>query len=223
MDLERHWELPPAPLKLRTAPSAVNQMRRFSPAAWGRSQTFSRRATRHLEERKREPGGIGVKAERPHTSEELRFVKPGVAQKLKELAKGFNVSLKIRPNHSAHGLEHGERGLVLELVGSHCSDPTHYDPSCPMCHCVRAALLVFAEIGVKNIAQGSGHSMIYRIDSDATFPHFPRFQRRPRATVSIRASRQIEPDTRGDSPEIKALNEITQRLGELGIYDRSCH
>jgi hypothetical protein len=114
----------------------------------------------------------------------------------------------------------GERhviGYELELIGYHKSDPSHVDPTCPMCQDVRSELLAIAH----RMVQENGfrrESMIYRIDprSNAVLC-LPALGNRSAVCVTVTIFwRRAE----GQAIETELLGTLKASLSKHGLHQR---
>ena len=114
----------------------------------------------------------------------------------------------------------GERrlvGLEVELIGSHASNNSHLDPSCPMCHHVRLVLLGIAYLMVQDLG-GSGNSLTYNVDSHSnSILCLPALGNRSAVSVSINVRWR---NGTGQSFETDLQSSIRNSLAKRGIHQR---
>lgn len=109
-----------------------------------------------------------------------------------------------------------DEATEIELIASHTSDPNHLDPSCPVCHQLRAQLTRFA----RRVVQGVAASSIgVGIDThEGCVVCSPTGDRRPSVTVSICIWGRFSESPADSVPA--AVRQIKQALTAVGIAER---
>lgn len=114
----------------------------------------------------------------------------------------------------------GERrlvGLEVELIGSHASNNNHVDPSCPMCHRVRLALLGIAYLMVQDLT-GSADSLMCDVDSHSnSILCLPALGNRSAVSVSINVHWKA---ANGQALEMDLQGKLKAFLAKHGIHQR---
>lgn len=140
------------------------------------------------------------------------------AEGLKALVSRYAISLHIWPSYSSLHNERVQVGFELELMGSHCLDPTHIDPGCPNCHLVRDVLGRIAESLLCSISTNGDPPLFCEITHPNSIVCLPRSGNRPVVTLSLNIQ---SPRQQGVTPQdVARVNELKHRLSELGIRER---
>lgn len=129
--------------------------------------------------------------------------------------KGYAVFWHVWPQQAMIDGESRQVGFELEFMGSHCFDPNHLDPSCPLCHRVRSALLAFAAYLGDHVLDHE--PVMYRIDShSASIVCSTSLANRPCVPVSINVRHQLS-----NSPGALGLvlDRVKQFLSHHGISE----
>lgn len=136
-----------------------------------------------------------------------------------ESARLADASLHVWPV-SVPGNGAGRKSTVeVELIGSHTSDSTHLNPSCPACRRVRSQLLSIAQTSVRRVAAAQSSETSFQIHTDpARIVCSPRDGQRPCVTVSIYVSSGSNGSAQNGSSA--AVSQIKQALTVLGIRER---
>lgn len=107
--------------------------------------------------------------------------------RMQSIVEAYNIFGQLWPHFE--DTEGGERrmvGLELELIGSHTSEASHVDPSCPMCQHVRSVLLDIADLMSKDDAGEREDGLFYDIDSHwNSIVSLPEPENRSAVSVSI--------------------------------------
>ena len=112
-----------------------------------------------------------------------------------------------------------ESAVEVELIGSHTSDPSHLDPSCPACRRLRSELQSIAQEAVQRVASAVSAGITFDVYADpASIVCSPGDGQRPCVTVSIYVG--IRSDNSAQNGFPAAVGQIRQALGALGIRER---
>ena len=131
---------------------------------------------------------------------------------------GFAVSWHLWPYRTVIDREVRQIGFELELIGSHCLDPNHFDPGCPQCCRVRSALIAAAEHLTKDVFPNIQDSLTYDIDSHPTSIVYSA--NRACVIVSIIVMRRHAFERPMDVSDNLVLSNMKQSMAELGIPER---
>ena len=130
-----------------------------------------------------------------------------------------DASLHVWPVHMPGKETEREGTIEVELIGSHTSDPSHLDPSCPACRCVRSALLSIAQTAVQRAASTQSRGTTFEIYADpACIVCSPRDGQRPCVTVSIYVSHRSDASAQNGSSA--AVSKIKEVLTAFGVHER---
>jgi hypothetical protein len=109
--------------------------------------------------------------------------------------------------------------VEVELIGSHTSDASHLDPSCPACRDLRWELLSIAQTAVQRVASAISSAITFEIYSDpACIVCSPHDGQRPCVTVSIYVRNRF--DNSAQNGFSAAVGQIKQALSALGVRER---
>jgi hypothetical protein len=111
-----------------------------------------------------------------------------------------------------------ESAVEVELIGSHTSDPSHLDPSCPACRRLRSELLLIAQTGVQRVASASSASTFEIYADPACVVCSPHDGQRPCVTISIYVRNRF--DSSAQNGFSAAVVQIKQALSALGVRER---
>ena len=112
-----------------------------------------------------------------------------------------------------------ESAVEVELIGSHTSDASHLNPSCPACRHLRSALLSIAQEAVQRVASAGSAGITFDVYADpACIVCSPGDGQRPCVTVSIYVGSRS--DSSAQNGFSAAVGQIRQALGALGIRER---
>lgn len=111
--------------------------------------------------------------------------------------------------------EAGERrmiGLEVELIGSHPSEASHVDPSCPMCQHVRSVLLEIADL----MSEDEDHEDTFFYDIEShwnSIVSLPESENRSAVSVSIIVSWSRAPGRALETDLQKKFKTFLERYG----------
>ena len=131
---------------------------------------------------------------------------------------GYYTACSVWPVYCQMNGERRQIGYEVELLASHSADPDHLDPGCLACNRLRNKLLTIANAVVASISPSLRESV--RCESharDASSLFWPRLGNRSLVSVSISISHRHGFDRPIDQSEIATLDEIKNRLAELGV------
>ena len=112
-----------------------------------------------------------------------------------------------------------ESAVEVELIGSHTSDPSHLDPSCPACRDLRSELLSIAQTAVQQVASPESGATTFDIYADpARIVCSPGDGQRPCVTVSIYVRGRSENSAQNGSSA--AVGHLTQALMAFRVHQR---
>jgi len=132
---------------------------------------------------------------------------------LKELVRQFRVCWEVWPEHIAVAGQRRQVGFALELSGTHEPAVDHPTPGCLHCRKVFAALQVIA---VYILPRDERQSMYDIEPFDSAIHYSPRRSNRLDVFLTIRIIHREHFDRPVDACEIRCLEEMKQRLQELG-------
>ena len=136
---------------------------------------------------------------------------------LKELVKQFRVSWEAWPEYAVVDRERRQIGFTLDLYGTHEPGTGHIDPGCRHCHRVFAALRVIADWILPRDERPSR----YEIESyNPSISYSPARGNRPDLTLTIRIQHREGFERPVDACEVRCLEEMKQRLREVGACER---
>jgi hypothetical protein len=142
----------------------------------------------------------------------------GVAQFLREFVERFRVCWEVLPD--CYFVNHQKRqiGFVLELLGTHEPGVEHPEPGCQHCHNVRLALELIARWIIPKERRDSDYDIVQYDQSI----HYDRGRNyRPDVSLRIWIRHRSGFDREVDACEVQCLNEMTQRLKELGPCEQA--
>lgn len=141
---------------------------------------------------------------------------PAVTAESFRLADAF---LHVWQAHAPNNGTGRESAIEVELVGSHTSDPSHLDPSCPACRRLRSELLAIAQEAVRRVASAASAGVTFDFYADPTcIVCSPGDGQRPCVTVSIYMSSRSDSSAQNGFPA--AVAQIRKALGALGVRER---
>lgn len=112
-----------------------------------------------------------------------------------------------------------ESVVEVELIGSHTSDASHLDPSCPACRRLRSALLSIAQLAVRSVASPESGATTFDIYADpARIVCSPGDGQWPSVTVSIYVRNRFENSAQKGSSA--AVGSLIQALMALRVRQR---
>lgn len=127
----------------------------------------------------------------------------------------YDIFWQLWPQFDTTGGEHRQRGVEVELIGSHTSNLDHVDFTCRTCHSVRSALLGIAYLVLRE-AVFSRDSLTYRLDSHSnSILCLPAWGNRAAVSVSIYVSWN---GSNGQAFETAVLSEVKTLLASRGIH-----
>ena len=145
-----------------------------------------------------------------------QLITPGVPPSPEVAVREYGVFWQTSPQFNGTGAERQQVGFELELIGSHTPDPTHLDPSCPMCDRVRSALLAVADAVIRHMVF-SAREVMCDIDS-----HGSRIMRLPalgnRSAVSVSVNVGVTGSPRPIGANV--LDDIKDYLADCGVQQR---
>lgn len=134
-------------------------------------------------------------------------------QKLKEFVQRFRICWEAIPDHYYVKKEKRQIGFTLELTGTHESGVEHPQPGCQHCQHVWHALQQIANwILPKEIRDSDYEVSVY--NQGIQYTAVRKF--RPDVSLRIAIRHRCGFDREVDACEIRCLNEMTQRLTEIG-------
>ena len=140
---------------------------------------------------------------------------PMLRSRMQSAVPEYSIFFQFWPRFAGSNGERRMVGTEIELVGSHSSNPNHFDPGCPMCRHVRYALLTIANEIVEHTGLTSRGFMV-DIDSHANLILIlPALGSRSLATISLNISWN-----NGNDLEPEVLSDIKRFLSENGIHQR---
>jgi len=136
---------------------------------------------------------------------------------IQSAAKDYGVVWKLWPETAVVDGQRQNIGFEAELIGSHTSDPGHFDPACSMCSRVRSVLL---DIVSRMIDGTSLNTDIVTFDVDphqSTVICYPGLGNHSFVSVSINV---LYRNGNGRSIEAPLVNDIKEYLAQCGVYQR---
>jgi hypothetical protein len=142
---------------------------------------------------------------------------PNFPTKLKESVEKFQVCWEVLPDRYPLKNEIRQIGYVLELTGTHEAGVEHPSPACVHCRHIWRAL------------EGIAHWIIpkeYRETEcdvaafDQSIQYNPDRTFRPEVSLRIRLIHRSGFDRPVDGCEVRCLNEMKDKLSEIGARDR---
>jgi len=141
----------------------------------------------------------------------------GVPEALRELVERFRVCWEALPDYYYVKKEKRQIGFTLELAGTHEAGVEHPLPGCPHCHKVRMALQAIADWIMPKERRDSGYDIV-PYDQSIQYEAVRKF--RPDVSLRIRIQHRSGFDRPVDACEVRCLNEMKQRLKELGAREK---
>ena len=136
---------------------------------------------------------------------------------LKKLVQRFRVCWEVFPENIYVEHEKRQIGYSLELYGTHDSEVEHPRPGCKHCQRIFAGLQVIAAHIVPRQERLSRYDI--EILDDAIYYAAER-RERPDVALKIKILHRYGYELPVDGSDIHCLNEMKQRLRELGVYGR---
>jgi hypothetical protein len=138
---------------------------------------------------------------------------PGVPQRLKDFVQRFRICWEALPDHYYVKKEKRQIGFTLELTGTHESGVEHPQPGCPHCQHVCHALQEIAGwILPKEIRDSDYEISVY--NQGIQYTAVRKF--RPDVSLRISIRHRSGFDREVDACEVRCLNEMTERLAQIG-------
>ena len=142
----------------------------------------------------------------------------GTPTELRELVQRFRVCWEVGPDDTYRGGEKQKIGFMLDLIGTHEPEIKHPDPGCEHCRRVYSALKRVAGW----IIPKEERPTAYEIDPYRQAISYSHARHdRPDVTLTIRIEHRSDFDRPVDDCEVRCLNEMKQRLKELGARERN--
>jgi len=136
---------------------------------------------------------------------------------LRELVQRYRVCWEVWPEYVFVGREKRQIGFALELSGTHDRGVLHPTPGCQHCRGVFAALQTIAVYIMPKEERPSR----YEIETYEPAIHYSAArQHRPDVDLTIRILHRSGFERPMDECEVRCLEEMKQRLRELGACDR---
>lgn len=140
-------------------------------------------------------------------------------QKFKDFAQRFRICWEALPDHYYVTKENSENkemrqiGFTLELTGTHESGVEHPTPGCQHCQHVWQALREIANwILPKEIRDSDYEVSVF----DQTIQYNKLRKFRPEVSLRVGIHHRSGFDREVDACEVRCLNEMTERLKEIG-------
>lgn len=140
----------------------------------------------------------------------------GVPAELKESVERFQVCWKTLPDYYYVKGQRRQIGFVLELAGTHEPGVEHPQPGCEHCHRVWRALAAIAKWIIPKATRDSDHEIA---PYDQGIHYDPIRSFRPDVVLEIGIRHRSGFDREVDACEVRCLQEMTQRLKELGARE----
>ena len=140
-------------------------------------------------------------------------------QKLKEFVQRFQICWEALPDHyyvkkeNSVNKEMRQIGFTLELTGTHESGVEHPTPGCKHCHHVRQALQEIADWIIPKEIRDSDYE-ISAYNQGIQYTAVRKF--RPEVSLRISIRHRSGFDREVDACEVRCLNEMIERLTEIG-------
>jgi hypothetical protein len=142
------------------------------------------------------------------------------ATSLEDLAKKYCVHAQVWPQYSSVNGERCQVGYEVELLGSHSLDPSHVNPSCPLCLRAARTLLQIANAVIgRDGAQHQSDIPCEIYTHEGSIVCSPRLENRALVSVTIRIVRASDLIEKANERELEKMNSIKRRLSELGIHE----
>jgi hypothetical protein len=132
---------------------------------------------------------------------------------LKELVERFQICWEALPDYYYVKKEKRQIGFTLELTGTHERGVEHPEPGCQHCHHVRMALQEVADSVIPKESRDSDYDIV-PYDQSIQYTAARKF--RPDVSLRIWIRHRSGFDRDVDACEVRCLNEMKQRLKELG-------
>ena len=135
---------------------------------------------------------------------------------LRDLVQRYRVCWEVWPDYLMLAGRKQQIGFQLELSGTHEAGTEHPTPGCQHCRKVFAALQVIAV----HILPREERPSVYDIESFEPAIHYsPARGNRPEVSLTIRIGHREHFDRPVDECEVRCLEEMKQRLRELGASE----
>lgn len=154
----------------------------------------------------------------------------GVPQGLKEFLERFHICWEALPDYyyvTVHDPLHPEVkqqkkekrqiGFLLQLSGTHEAGVEHPEPGCEHCRKVWRGLKAIADWVLPKEIRDSAHDVS---PYDQSIRYDPLRKFRPEVSLTILIHHRSGFDREVDACELRCLNEMTERLKQLGA--RNC-
>jgi len=135
----------------------------------------------------------------------------------KELVSRFHVCWDVWPEYIFIKHEKRQIGFALELSGTHGNVSEHPEPGCEKCREVYQALVQIAQEVLPRGDEDCTHQFE---PYDSSIHYSSRHGNRPEVTLTIRIVHRKAFERPVDASQVQYLNELQQRLEEVGISQR---
>lgn len=136
---------------------------------------------------------------------------------LVDLVKRYQVCWEVWPESLMVGGKQQQVGFELELSGTHEPGTGHVSPGCPACRHVYSALLSIADCVLPKEERPSR----YEIEPYEQALRYSAVRgNRPDVTLSVKILHRKGFDQPVDQCEMRCLDEMKQRLRQLGACER---
>lgn len=151
------------------------------------------------------------------TQQESEGSVPAYSQKagepLQELVQRFQICFEVLPDHYYVNKKIRQIGFTLDLTGTHEPEIEHPLPGCEHCRKVWRALKAVADWIIPRERRDSDYDIV-PYDQSIHYDRARKF--RPDVSLRIWIRHRSGFDREVDACEVRCLNEMTQRLKELG-------
>ncbi len=137
----------------------------------------------------------------------------GVQQTLRELVSRFHICSEVLADYHFVNKEKRQIGFTLELTGTHEQGVEHPQPGCEHCRKVWRALTAVADWIIPREIRDSDYEIV-PYDQSIQYNRARKF--RPEVSLRIWIRHRSGFDRPVDACEVRCLNEMKQRLKELG-------
>ena len=136
---------------------------------------------------------------------------------LSDLVNRYKVCWEVWPEYLMVGGKQQQVGFELELSGTHESGTEHVSPGCPACRHVYRALLSIAD----SILPKEERPSRYETGAYEQILRYSAVRgNRPDVTLSVKILHRRGFDQPVDPCEMRCLEEMKQRLRQLGACER---
>ena len=139
-----------------------------------------------------------------------------VATELKQEVQRFRVCWETLPDHYYVKGRRRQIGFVIVLAGTYEAGAEHPEPGCEHCRNVRRALRAIAEWILPKERRDSAYDIT---PYDQAIQYDPSRRFRPEVTLQISIRHRSGFDREVDACEVRCLQEMTQRLKDLGVRE----